>query len=433
MPKSNNLIVPFADQYVGVWAIRGDHFNTLLGQAQNINLQVHLEQSKEPEKQAAIKKQAASDLQTARDGSIAVIELHGSLSKHASSFSESRSMVAARRQVRAAVRDPDVQGIALHIDSPGGTVAGTIDLADEIAAATKSMPVHAFIDDLGASAAYWLASQATQAFANRGAEIGSIGVFSVITDFAAMAEKEGAKVNVIRFGEFKGAGVAGTEITEAQIAEWQKTVDAFGEMFVDAIAKGRGITKAQARQLADGKIHMAKESIDLGLIDGIQNFEATLDGLAEAIRNTPKRMEASAMADNEKTVDQPATLAELEENLAHASDSFILAQLKAKATLPVAMKACVANLASENKKLAEEKADADKKLEAAAKSPTKRGVSGLGDSGEGAGENVDAVEAYNTQFNVYLSQGKTRAQAASAMARYHNDLRLAYLDVANRR
>jgi len=435
MPNKNNLIVPFADQYVGVWAIRAENFNALLGQAQNINLQLHLEQSTDPEKQAAIKKQAAIELQTTRGGSIAVIELHGSLSKQASSFSSSRSMVAARRQVRAAVNDPDIQGIALHIDSPGGTVAGTVDLADEIAAAARKMPVHAFIEDLGASAAFWLASQATAVFANSSAEIGSIGVFSVITDWSARAEKDGAKVNVIRFGEFKGAGIAGTEITEDQLAEWQKTVDAFGEMFVSAIAKGRNMPKAQARQLADGRIHMATDAIDLSLIDGIQTFEATLDGLAEAIRKVPRKTEANAMADQDvKTADQPATLAELESNLVGAKSDFLLSQLKAKATLPEAMQAFVAMLASENTQLAEGKADAEKRADEVTQKQTtnKRGVSALGDTSDGSGESVGAKEAYFEVFNGYLAQGMTRSKASSMMARKHNDLRVAFVEEANR-
>jgi len=428
----NKLNIPYADQYVGVWAIKSEHFNTLLGQAQNINLQVHYEQSQDPEKQAAIKKRAATAFDTTRDGSIAVVELQGSLAKHASSFSGSQSMVAARRQLRSAASDPRVTGIMLKIDSPGGTVAGTADLADDIAAAAKLKPVHAYIEDLGASAAYWLASQADKITANKSAEVGSIGVFSVVTDWSALAEKEGAKVNVIRFGEFKGAGVAGTEITDDQLAEWQKSVDAYGEMFVAAIAKGRGMSIAQVKQLADGKIHIASDAVELSLIDGVGSFEAAVDGLADAARQNTSTRGAKTMADKqENAVDQPATLAELKANLTGATSDFILAQLEAGATVAQAMRGHLEQVVADNAKLATEKEAAEKVAAEAVEKQASRGVSGLGDSGDSEEASGDAVELYMETFNGYLSKGLSRAQAASKMARHHNDLRLAYLETAN--
>src|SRR5581483_9650939 len=96
------------------------------------------------------------------------------------------STVMARRDIRQAVADQDVAGILLAIDSPGGTVAGTDDLAAEVRQARTSKPVWAAIDDLGASAAYWVASQTQRVTVNSPtALVGSIGTLQVIRDLSA--------------------------------------------------------------------------------------------------------------------------------------------------------------------------------------------------------------------------------------------------------
>jgi len=354
-----SLAVPYADQYVGVWSILESHANALMQQAQQINIQLHLEQNATPDRQAAIAAQASSDLNITREG-VAVIELTGSLTKQASSFASSRSTVAARRSVRAAANDDSVIGILLHIDSPGGMVAGTVDLADEVAAAKKKKPVYAYIEDLGASAAYWIASQADKVYANRSAEVGSIGVFMVVTDWSQYAEKEGAKVHVIRFGEFKGAGVPGTEVTEAQRDEWQKSVDGFGDMFIDAIADGRKLSKAQVKQLADGRVHGAVAAADLKLIDGVQTLDATLASLVGA--GTPSKHRRNAMeTKSDAPAREPATAAQLKAEFPDSSADFRMEQLENGATLAEAHKAYSAFLAAENAKLKAAKEEADKK------------------------------------------------------------------------
>ena len=136
-------------------------------------------------------------------------------------------------------------------------------------------------------------------------------------------------------------------------------------------------------------------------------------------------------------VDQPATLADLKSNLPGATSDFILSQLEVSATLQQATKVHMAGLADANAKLAEEKADADKKaadaIEKQAAAVANRGVNGLGDSGSDSEATTDPIEAYKSLFNGYLTGGMSRSKAASKMARDHNDIRLAYVEAANRR
>ena len=111
------------------------------------------------------------------------------LMNQVSFFSGSPSTIEARRQIREAVADDEIGAILLHVDFPGGTIAGTKELADDVAAVAKQKLTHSFIEDQCASAALWVASQSAQVFANETAMIGSIGTLSVIHDLSAMATK----------------------------------------------------------------------------------------------------------------------------------------------------------------------------------------------------------------------------------------------------
>jgi hypothetical protein len=97
-------------------------------------------------------------------------------------------------------------------------VAGTEELAADVAALAKIKPVHAFIDDLGASAAYWVASQAQAVYATASARVGSIGVILPFIDSTEAFKQAGLKVEVFAAGKFKSAGTPGVPLTDAQRA-----------------------------------------------------------------------------------------------------------------------------------------------------------------------------------------------------------------------
>jgi signal peptide peptidase SppA len=243
------------------------------------NLHVHMA-GPDPAKAAELA-ETRSQL-TVQDG-VAVIALHGVLMKHYSSMQESTSTVQARRLVRLAAATPEVGAILLHIDSPGGTVAGTPQLVRDVAAAAKVKPVIAHVENLAASAAYWVASAASKIVAEPESLVGSIGTYGVIHDVSAAATLKGIKVHVVRAGQFKGSGVPGTEVTAEQLTEHQKTVDALNNFFVRGVAAGRGMTLARVGELADGRVHISGEAQKLGLIDGQQSLDATWSKLAALV------------------------------------------------------------------------------------------------------------------------------------------------------
>jgi len=210
---------------------------------------------------------------------VAIVPINGPMMKAESKYGGT-STVGARRAIRAAVRDPEISSILLHVDSPGGHVAGTAELADEVTLAKVTLPVHAHIDDQGASAAYWVASQADVVSANRMAQVGSIGVFAVVADTSAALEAQGVKVHVISTGEQKGAMVPGTEITPEQLELAQEKVNEINQHFTSAVKESR--SKLDLSAVSDGQTFIAKEARKLGLIDKIQSFEQSLDIVAAA-------------------------------------------------------------------------------------------------------------------------------------------------------
>jgi signal peptide peptidase SppA len=262
------------DEYAGLWAMESTHFDQLWAMLRHMNWAAHMSAPPEPR----------ADVQTiggAKGGkAIAFIPMLGLLMKQRSSVGGT-STIQLRRDIRQAAADPNVGAIVLGIESPGGIVAGTDDLANDVRAANRQKPVVAHVDDLCCSAAYWVASQASAIYANSPlAIIGSIGTMLPVEDSSAAAEQAGVKVHVFKTGALKGAGIPGTAITEEHQAEYQKRVDGTQAHFDAAVRKGRGLSARELEAVRTGGTWDASEAVQLKLIDGIQPLSKTLDQLA---------------------------------------------------------------------------------------------------------------------------------------------------------
>ncbi len=290
--------------YVGVWAIEPGHASALWNLVQKMDLVSHVAN--------ADPRIAQTDFTPAKVNgqNIGVVMLTGTLMKSVGSTQSGTSTVEARRAIRKAANDPEVSAIMLAIDSPGGTVSGTADLAAEVKAASKKKPVWAFVDDLGASAAYWTASQADKVFANTAtALVGSIGTLCVVYDMSGAAEKEGIKTLVFGTGPLKGAGAPGAPITQEQQDYFQAMVEDSQRAFDAAVAKGRGLTEKQLASVKTGGVFGASEALDRKLIDGIESFDSVMNKLAiEAKRSSRSTIRAeSPVISRSTTVNETET------------------------------------------------------------------------------------------------------------------------------
>jgi signal peptide peptidase SppA len=156
-------------------------------------------------------------------------------------------------------------------------MGGVADVADKIYRAGEQKPTTAFIDDIGASAAYWLASQANKVYANQTAFVGSIGVYTIYIDSSERAKREGFSFHIFRSGPHKGVGEPGIGISEENRSAIQSNIDAAYELFIRAILRGRnGLNENELRQIADGRSFIGAKAKELKLVDGIATLEGVL-------------------------------------------------------------------------------------------------------------------------------------------------------------
>lgn len=224
---------------------------------------------------------------------------------------EASSYDYIREDLAEALDRRDVKVIRLLVSSPGGEVAGVEEVAAAIRAAKAVKRVEAVVEDLCASAAYWLASQAGEISAGPNDQIGSIGVYQALLDSSQAAAEAGLKVVVVASGPFKGTGLRGTPITEEQLAPVRDIVDGLASNFIGAVAGGRGRSVDQVKQWATGQLWLASTAKELGLIDRVGSSKATngaggvrlaADTVSEKERDMPdeKAIEAAAKQGREE-------------------------------------------------------------------------------------------------------------------------------------
>jgi len=200
-----------------------------------------------------------------------------------------------------ALEDEQIECIQLDIYSPGGMVDGVDETAEVIFKAREKKTVQARIEDLGASGAYWLASQADYITANKTAEVGSIGVYSVLYDTTKMEDTIGIKTIVVRSGEYKATGIDG--VTDSQLEVQQEIIDGLADNFIQAVATGRNKNIDDIRELATGRVWLAPAARDKGLIDRVINSSEEISVTEKEITMS-KTKEANVL---ELTVDTVKT------------------------------------------------------------------------------------------------------------------------------
>ena len=246
----------------------------------------------------------------ARDHAVPVVDEHGVLvldmvgpvTKGFSKYGGT-STVAMRETIREAAKDDSVKGILLHIDSPGGTVAGTQELANDVAAFTLKKPMAVHASGIMASAAYWIGAWATTIAADETTEVGSLGTYLTVVDSSGAAEMEGIKVHLVTSGEFKGLGAAGVEVSDTHLAHLQEVIDDINGLFMRDVSAARGFDVVGAG-IADGRTFIASKALGHGLIDRVQSLDesyAQLVGMVNDSTRASRARRARAMADSLRT------------------------------------------------------------------------------------------------------------------------------------
>jgi protease-4 len=215
---------------------------------------------------------------------VAVIPIQGTVQKRGGYCSLGTKDLVA--QLNAANRDPEISAIVLDIDSPGGQVDGTEELAQAVALSGK--PVVAYIDGLGASAAYWIASQASSIFINSAstAYAGSLGVLCMNVFQGAFLEKQGYKVEILRSTRAKDKARQNSveEMSPEVRAAVQADLDQIGETFIAAVEKGRAGKLSTKEDVFTGKVYRGSDAKKHGLVDAIGTMQEAINHAASLAR-----------------------------------------------------------------------------------------------------------------------------------------------------
>lgn len=172
-----------------------------------------------------------------------------------------------RQDVRRALADPSVRTVDLLIDSPGGSVLGLPETADAIHAANRVKPVRAFVTGIAASAAYWLASQASSITLTPSGEVGSVGVLDIHADITGALENAGVKLTAVTAGEHKTERAPFTPLSDSAKEHMQAGVNAWYGDFLSAIRRGRGARVNPSGNYGGGRMLSSREALKEGMID----------------------------------------------------------------------------------------------------------------------------------------------------------------------
>lgn len=284
---------PRVHEYAGAWLLEQSAARTLLQMAERTDWSRHVGETGQIKPKSGLETvtvtTAGQTSQPQQNQQFAVVRLSGLLMKQESSMMDSTSTVMARRDIRTAAQTANIGGIMLIIDSPGGSAAGTDDLYQEISAAAAQKPVVAFVEDLGASAAYYAACGATEIYANNpGAWVGSIGTVMTIYDVSRQAEADGVEAVVFATGDLKGAGTPGAPLTQDQRDYFQGLIDNTQRMFDAAVVTGRELSSKQLAAVRSGQVWSASDAVKLGLLDGVMPYDQACSRLVQLMSFQPQ-------------------------------------------------------------------------------------------------------------------------------------------------
>lgn len=245
-----------------------------------------------------------------RAGSIAIIPVYGVIAPRMNLMSEMSGGTTFEKltsQLRSAVADKTVKTIVLDVDSPGGSVAGNAEFAQEVMRARTKKPIIAQAQYTMGSAAYQLSAAATEIVAAPSARVGSIGTYSILDDMSQALANLGVKRTFVFAGEGKDANDVSTPPSEQTVARVQALVNEAYEQFVSNVVKGRGkgMTAERVRNEWKAHVYSASEALTLGMVDRIGTLDDTVQRILSTSEDESDKRAALAYSSPDGTAQEP--------------------------------------------------------------------------------------------------------------------------------
>jgi protease-4 len=212
---------------------------------------------------------------------VAIIDLHGTITNSADII----------RQLKKYAKDSSVPAIVLDIDSPGGGVAPSQEIYEEMKKAKENgKRIVASMGSVGASGGYYVACAADTIIANPGTLTGSIGVLLEFPVAEELFKKIGLRFEVVKSGEFKDVGTYNRRMTEAERKLLQSVIDDTYDQFVEVLVENRNLSEEEALKIADGSIFTGRQAKKVGLVDELGDLEDAIKiaGKMAGIEGPPK-------------------------------------------------------------------------------------------------------------------------------------------------
>lgn len=205
---------------------------------------------------------------------IAVVEVSGQIGS-------SRAVV---RQLRRWSEDNSTPVILLRVDSPGGGVAASQEIYEEVLRVReKGKKVVVSMGTVAASGGLYIAVAADTIVANPGTLTGSIGVIFQYPTVEKLLDKIGIRYETVKSGPYKDVGNMARSMTPLDSAHLQAIIDDTYDQFVTAVAEGRGMTVEQVKTFADGRIFTGRQAQELGIVDELGDMQDALDIAADMV------------------------------------------------------------------------------------------------------------------------------------------------------
>ena len=162
-----------------------------------------------------------------------------------------------------------IKGVLLSVDSPGGAVAPSVEIAYALQRLKAVKPVVAYAKGTMASGSYYASIWANEIISNPGSMIGSIGVIMQGTDLSEIMSKIGIKTQIVQAGKYKRVGAPDRPWKDYEVNELNKVIHGTYDMFTEDVANARDLNITQRDLYANAHIFTAKQAMQVGLVDSL--------------------------------------------------------------------------------------------------------------------------------------------------------------------
>lgn len=194
------------------------------------------------------------------------------------------------RQLRHFLKQDGVKAVVLRVDSPGGVVAPSQEIYEEVRKFAAKKKIIVSMGSLAASGGYYISAPATMIYANPGTITASIGVILKLSNIEALMDKIGIKSHTLKTGKYKDSGSPLRQFSPEDRAMLQSVIDNTHEQFIRAVAEGRKLPIDEVRKIADGRILSGEQAKGVKLVDRLGTLQDAIEeaGKQAGIKGEPE-------------------------------------------------------------------------------------------------------------------------------------------------